>query len=332
MIPIIERRRLNALSEKETYHLVLDISKTNLSYRVGDCVAIYPQNDPILVQDILDAMGATGKESVIDKKGNALNLRSYLSEKANLVRSPKKLGGGDHVLASLQQNCGISPQALVDLLSPLLPRFYSIASSMEAVGKEIHLTVSVNENPKHFPTRYGTCSHFLCKRAPLNEPILNFYLHPAKSFYLSPESFQKPIIMVGPGTGIAPFRGFLQERLLKQAHNNWLFFGERNQKKDYYYEEEWKAAVQKGALRLDTAFSRDTSQKIYVQDRLLENSHDIWKWLEDGAYFYVCGDAKQMAKSVDQALHTIVESEGKEDPKEYIKNLKRQNRYVRDVY
>ncbi|MCH9611382.1 MAG: Sulfite reductase [NADPH] flavoprotein alpha-component [Chlamydiales bacterium] len=326
LVPIIDRVRLNEGSDKETYHIVLDLTHTDLSYSVGDCVAVYPENDPDLVEQIYSYFGKPNCS--ITYKEQKWDFLEFLQKRANLLKAPKKLGIGDHVLDVLKRGEPIAPQEFASLLLPLLPRFYSIASAEEAVGRQMHLTVSINENPPHFPTKFGTCSHYLCKRVPLHQPI-QVELHKAKSFFLSPDSFQKPIIMVGPGTGIAPFRGFLQKRLQAGNRDNWLFFGERRKQYDFYYKEEWENAQ---GLTLDTAFSRDGEQKVYVQDRMLANSQKLWRWLEEGAYFYVCGDAKQMAKAVDQALKEIIESEGKVDSKEYIKNLKQQKRYLRDVY
>lgn len=317
-VSIKERYRLNESSDKETYHLSLDLSGTEIQYEVGDCIAIYPQNDPILVQKILDHFASTGEEIVTDRKGVSRPFKTFLTSYANLLRSPKMLGA--------------DPQEFAALLPPLLPRFYSIASSMKKVGKEAHLVVKINENPAGSLTKYGTCSHYLCKRAPLGEPSIRIYHQKSKHFYLSLDSFAKPIIMIGPGTGVAPFRGFLQERMMQGSRKNWLFFGERHQAHDYYYEAEWKEAIADGFLQIETAFSRDREQKVYVQDRMMEKSALFWQWLEGGAYLYVCGDAKEMAKSVEEALHVIIEQNAKVDPKEYIRKLKREKRYLRDVY
>ncbi len=331
-VQIKDRVRLNVNSDKETYHVVLDLSNSDLTYSVGDCVAVYPHNDPELVSAILGHFCSKGDEIVTDRKGDSYTFEDFLTRKANLLRSPKALGNGEHVLASLIMRSDLDPQSFSHLLSPLLPRFYSIASSMDVVGKEMHLTVVINENPPNFPIRFGTCSHYLCKRAPLFEPCITIYLQKAKHFYLSPESFKKPIIMIGPGTGIAPFRGFMQERILKGAHENWLFFGERREKFDYYYKDEWQKAIENGQLKMDTAFSRDGANKAYVQHRMLDKSRELWDWLERGSYLFVCGDAEKMAKEVDETLHTIIEREGQIDPKSYIKNLKTHSRYLRDIY
>ena len=179
--------------------------------------------------------------------------------------------------------------------------------------------------------RYDTCSHFLCKRAPLFEKVVRLYHHRAKNFSLTPDSFEKPLIMVGPGTGVAPFRGFLQERLLRGAGENWLFFGERHRATDFYYEKEWGEAAARGQLHLETAFSRDGEKKVYVQHKMLEQAAPLWDWLERGAYLFVCGDAQKMAKEVDEALHMIIARAGV-DSKIYIKNLKLSARYLRDIY
>ncbi len=316
-------------SEKETYHLELDLSSTNVSYSVGDCVAVYPHNDPALVEAILNHFSHSAKTMVTDEDTFA----DFLLKKANLIRAPKKLCerlGKDRVdyLISLLP-CELTPQDFCSYLAPMIPRFYSIASSMNQVGKTADLTVTINNNEPGYPTPYGTCSHFLCHRAPLNQPIISFYHHKSDGFYLPIKSHNKPIIMVGPGTGVAPFRGFMQERTCGQ---NWLFFGEQRENLDFYYEQEWKSYVSQGKLRLSTAFSRDSKDKVYVQDRMLENQKEIWQWLQDGAYLFVCGDAKRMAKDVEQTLKQIIQNNSLENPSNYIKFLKSERRYLRDVY
>ncbi|MFN0064705.1 MAG: hypothetical protein ACKVOH_00545 [Chlamydiales bacterium] len=335
LVPIIERRRLNEGSpEKETFHVILDLSQTPITYKVGDCVAIYPENDPALVQKIVGALGATGEESIHNRKGESKILRSFLTKNVNLLRVPKKLGSGEHILACIEENRP-DLDTFCSLLSPMLPRFYSIASSMAAVGKKVELTITLNRNPSHFPLPYGTCTDYLCRRAPLFTPCINLYLHPSETFFLSKKSFDTPIIMIGPGTGVAPFRGFMQERIKRNMGQNWLFFGEQHKQFDYYYKEEWTTLEKKGLLTVDTAFSRDGPEKVYVQHKMLMKSRSLWEWIEKGAHIYVCGDAQYMAKAVDKTLHSIIESEGgmsPSDAKTYIKNLKLHHRYLRDVY
>lgn len=332
-VSIKERYRLNhASSEKETYHIVLDLADHPLAYSVGDCVGIYPTNDPAEVAHLLKLLQASGQEIVTDRKGKSSTLLSLLSERANLSKITQKLcatlgvAEKESLLALLQETGPALPQLLADHLLPLMPRLYSIASSMKEVGAEIHLTIKVT----------GTCSDFLCHRAPLHEPLIPIYLHKAKDFTLPTESHAKPIIMIGPGTGIAPFRGFMQERLKTQAHpQNWLFFGERSHVTDFYYQDYWKTLEKQGMLRLETAFSRDQAEKVYVQHKMLQFSKELWNWLEKGAYLYVCGDASRMAKDVETTLLTIFEKEGGQSPemaKQTLKTLRKEKRYLRDVY
>ena len=204
---------------------------------------------------------------------------------------------------------------------------------MAAVGEEIHLTVGLVEYEILGQRRHGVATHFLCNWAPGD--VVPIYLHPSEAFSL-PTSPHAPIIMVGPGTGIAPFRGFLQERqALCHEGLNWLFFGERNRATDFLYEEDFAHLTKQGNLRLDLAFSRDQQEKVYVQHRMEEQSIQLWRLLEEGAYFYVCGDAFEMARAVDGTLHKIVEKEGKmapEEAKAYVRRLKTDGRYLRDVY
>lgn len=333
---IKERFRLNPLSEKETWHIVLDLSETLITYETGDCLAVYPHNDSSIVEEILSLLRASGEEQVYDKKLKKCTLHTFLTTQANLSRITGKLlnhykkGASDHSLCEfLQKNSDrqIAPQQLCDALSPMLPRFYSIASSMQVVGKEAHLTVS----------RIGLCSTFLCHTAPLNQPMISLYHKESPHFRLPASSYNAPLIMIGPGTGVAPFRGFLQERIAKRAcSKNWLFFGERNYAHDFYYKDYFQKLQTENLLRLDLAFSRDQEHKIYVQDRIAEKSSELWRWLEEeGAYIYVCGDANRMAKAVDKTLLKIVQTEGKVDAsgaKLYLKALKEQHRYQRDVY
>ncbi len=312
---IRERHRLNPGSDKETYHLVIDLRGSDIEYAVGDCLGIYPENDPLIVHQLIKDLQVSPQLPVLNRYGNLYPLKEFL-KRANLSRLPATLPQGNEGVTQICKK-----------LPPLLPRFYSIASSQNVVGQEAHLTVGVVD---------GVCSHFLCYRAPIDEAIIPIFLHRSPHFSLPPESFDKPLIMIGPGTGVAPFRGFIQERLLQKViSRNWLFFGERKREHDFYYQKEWEHMVDQGVLKLDCAFSRDQEQKIYVQHRMEAQSLLIWEWLQEGAYFFVCGDAAQMAKEVDKMLHVIAELEGRLSPtdaKTYIKELKHKNRYQRDVY
>jgi sulfite reductase (NADPH) flavoprotein alpha-component len=200
---------------------------------------------------------------------------------------------------------------------------------------EVHLTVALFSFTHQAEQRYGVGSHFLCHLATPKKTPVPIYVQPAHHFTL-PSDSDTPIIMVGPGTGIAPYRAFMQERMIQGASGkNWLFFGERNRKSDYFYEEEFEKLKSDGKLRLDLAFSRDQKEKIYVQHKMYENARDLWAWLQDGAYFYVCGDAHRMAKDVEHSLQNIVQKQGnmsEEAARAYVKALRTQKRYLADVY
>jgi len=229
-----------------------------------------------------------------------------------------------------------TPADFVALLSRLQPRLYSIASSLKAHPGEVHLTVAVVRYERHGRRRQGVCSTFLAERAEINRTPLSVFVQTSHGFRL-PSDGDRPVIMIGPGTGIAPFRAFLEERRAIGANGrNWLFFGDQCQAHDFLYCEELEAMLAGGTLtRLDTAFSRDQSEKIYVQHRMLENAGGFWTWLEDGAHVYVCGDAKRMAKDVDAALHEVIRMAGGKSPEqaaEYVQKLKIEKRYQRDVY
>ncbi len=228
-----------------------------------------------------------------------------------------------------------SAQDFVDLLRKLPPRLYSIASSQKAHPDSVHLTVGVVRYPIQGRNREGVCSTFLAERIEIDS-VAKVFVTPNKNFKL-PEDSEAPIIMVGPGTGIAPFRAFIQERKAMGARGkNWLFFGDQHFLSDFLYQAEWQAYQKEGVLnKIDLAFSRDQKEKVYVQDKMKANASELYQWLESGAYFYVCGDASRMAKDVDTALHEIVQSEAgfsEAEAKAYIKQLKTEKRYLRDVY
>lgn len=361
---ITERYSLcKAGSQKNTQHIVLNIQNSNITYDVGDSVAIFPINDARLVEKTLTAMNATGEEAITDKHGQTTDLRTYLTEKANITDISRKLLSEvlkkttdpeleaiekDHALLKEYQNthevwdllekhpqAKFTPEELCALFMPLLPRFYSIASSMKAVGDEIHLTVAFLNYYTRGHLRLGVCTHYLCNLAPINEAVVPMYVHPHKGFTL-PANPETPIIMIGPGTGIAPYRAFMQERAQTGIKGiNWLFFGEWHRAHNYFYEEYWEDLAKKDLLKLSLAFSRDQDHKIYVQHRMREEGAELFNWLQKGAVLYVCGDAHHMAKDVDAALLEIVQEHGKlpeEDAKNYIKDLRHNKRYLRDVY
>lgn len=357
-------------SLKNTCHLALDLKGSGITYQVGDSLAVMAVNIPEVVQKTIEAAKADGTEIVHDKHtGAAWTLLDYFSQKVNLAAVPRKLVSEicqrqtslekkAHLLSLFEeehkdalkeymsshevwdvlaenQEVSFAPEELCKLLMPMLPRFYSIASSMAAVGDEVHLTVAELSYTTNGHLRRGVCTHYLCQLAPMHENSVPIYIQPSHGFTLPPDP-HAPMIMVGPGTGVAPFRAFMQERAALGAPGlNWLFFGERHRASEFFYEDDWQRFVDAGKLRLDTAFSRDQEHKIYVQHRLLEHGADIYSLLEQGAYFYVCGDAHRMAKDVDTALHQIIEQHGshsEQAAKEYVKALRSEKRYLRDVY
>jgi sulfite reductase (NADPH) flavoprotein alpha-component len=234
-----------------------------------------------------------------------------------------------------QPSIRFTPEEFVATLRKLQPRLYSVASSIKAFPEQVHFIIASVRYRSHGRNREGVASTYLADRTTESAKILMF-VHVAKGFRL-PEDPATPIIMIGPGTGVAPFRAYLHERKqIGATGKNWLFFGEQRYRCDFFYREEFDALQREGVLsRFDVAFSRDQAQKVYVQHRMLENSRDIYAWLEEGAHFFVCGDAARMAKDVDVALHQIVEKEGAKTPEaaaEYIEAMKKQKRYKRDVY
>lgn len=327
--PIKERSLLTGpASTKKTYHIVLDTG--DLAFRVGDSIGILPANDAHLVDQILERLNATGQEEIGDS-----TFREYLLHKANISKvSFHKLFPVEKTalpLLELLQEHQPGPSELCKVLLPLLPRFYSIASSSKVFPGEIHLTVAYANYTFNGRTYPGVGSHFLCEQA----KEVPLYIQPSHHFTL-PEDPTTSIILIGPGTGIAPFRAFLQERLATQAPGlNWIFFGERNRASDFYYSDFWLDLEKQGRIRLDLAFSRDQAEKIYVQHRMLEHKKSLWNWIQEGAILYVCGDAEKMAKDVDAALRQIAQDEGKmsaEDAWKYVRSLRLAKRYLLDVY
>lgn len=357
-------------SQKSTYHIVLDLRGSGLTYQVGDSVAIQPTNDHAIVQLVIRLLQAMPQTPIQDKHTKELiTLQDYLLHKVNLAEVPKKLitelakrqtntakkERFEHLISDgqkealkeyqaahevwdvLAENSEVSfeAQELCHLLQPLLPRFYSISSSMHAVGEEMHLLVADVKYITNQHQRYGVCTHYLCHRVPLNAHVIPIYVQPSHGFTL-PNLNDTAMIMIGPGTGVAPYRAFMQERQIRQANgSHWLFFGEWHKSTEFFYEDEWKELVNTGKLRLDTAFSRDQEHKVYVQHKMLEHGKELYDLLENGAILYVCGDAHRMAKDVDAALHLIAQVNGNLDEagaKNYIKKLRAEKRYLRDVY
>ncbi|MBR0687838.1 sulfite reductase subunit alpha [Bradyrhizobium manausense] len=357
----LSRLRLNKVgSEKETWHLDFDLTGTELDYEVGDSLGVFPKNDPILVGDVIAALGASADHVIGD-----VPLKAILTERVSLSPAPDTLfqllsyiiGGtarqkamalasgedpdGDaaslDVLAALEKfsKARPDPEAFIEALEPLQPRLYSISSSYKTSPAKVSLTVDVVRYEAGKRHRLGAASTYLAERIQSGEK-LPIYVQKAHGFAL-PADPNLPIIMVGPGTGVAPFRAFLQERgALGASGRNWLFFGHQRSDFDFFYSDELKAMRSKGLLtRLSLAWSRDSDQKFYVQDRMRQSGQEVWSWLADGAHFYVCGDAKRMAKDVERALVEIVAEFGKRSTDEaiaFVADLKKRGRYQQDVY
>ena len=351
-------------SSKETYHYELSLKESGEKYDAGDALNVIAVNREALVSELLAIFNASS-EQLEPYKGESLTLTKIFTEMLE-IRTPSKefiaelaMRSGDENLTSLVNSDNkaalndflwakdtidllkLYPQAqfsvaeFIALSKPLAARAYSISSSIKHHDQQVHLTVANVRYSGNDRNHHGVCSTFLADIAKTGDKI-KCYFAPNKSFSV-PSDTNAPMIMVGPGTGIAPFRAFLEERIATEAKgDNWLFFGDRNSKTDFLYQDEIEAMQTSGLLtRLDLAFSRDQAQKIYVQDRMLENAKELFAWLERGAYFFICGDAYRMAKDVDKALHKIIVEQGDlsaDAAEDYINQLKKHKRYVRDVY
>jgi sulfite reductase (NADPH) flavoprotein alpha-component len=352
-------------SEKDVRFVAINLKGSGLTYEVGDALGVHPENCPDFVETILKAMGARGDELVPTPDGRTVlsydalvkdytitkisdRFASLLAEAATdpseagtlralLDNDPAGVMEWWDVLDLLEQFPSARPPVpeLIAALSPLQPRLYSISSSLKAHPEEVHLTVGVVRYTKAGRVRKGVASTFLTELVRPRQRM-RVFVHPSHGFRL-PADGDTPVIMVGPGTGIAPFRAFLEERVATGAKGkNWLFFGEQRRDFDFLFQEELEDYLKRGVLtRLDTAFSRDQQQKVYVQHRMRENAAAIWAWLQEGAHFYVCGDARRMALDVDHMLQAIVAEQGNlsaDKAKEYVKEMSKAKRYQRDVY
>ena len=363
---LITNRKLTGVdSGKDTRHFEISLQDSGLTYEVGDALGVMPQNCPALVDEIIRALGCDGEEGVTEPSGKETSLRSALLRNYQITKPGSSLlqliadKAGDEELKSLLEpsrkadldkflygrevidvllRCGaakFAPKEFVGLLAKLQPRLYSISSSPKAHPGEVHLTIAAVRYESHGRARKGVCSTFLADRVEADTPVPVFVQN-SHGFRI-PADGSKPIIMIGPGTGIAPFRAFLEERrAIGATGKNWLFFGDQKAACDFLYREQLEGMLAEDLLtRLDTAFSRDQAEKIYVQTRMLEQAAELWRWLEDGAHLYVCGDAKRMAKDVDAALHEIIQNAGgktADEAKAYVAKLKSDKRYQRDVY
>jgi sulfite reductase (NADPH) flavoprotein alpha-component len=361
---LLTNRRLSAEgSGKDVRHFEIGLAGSGLTYEVGDALGVFPSNCPSLVSEILTALGCDGEEAVKTADGE-LPLRLALTQHFDISKPSQELlstvakHSPDAVFAPLLDpskkddlkkwlygreimdvlgclTLPLPPQEFVALLKKIAPRLYSISSSLKAHPDEVHLTVAAVRYDAHGRSRKGIASTFLADRVGETGDV-PVYIQPSHGFK-PPINGDTPMIMVGPGTGIAPFRAFLEERLATGAKGrNWLFFGDQKRATDFLYQEQLEGWVKDGHLtRLDLAFSRDQAEKIYVQSRMLEAAAELWSWLEAGAHFYVCGDASRMAKDVDAALHTVIEKAGgksSDEAKAYVERLKSEKRYQRDVY
>lgn len=348
--PVRTVRRLNAPgSAKEVNHVEFSLGGSDLAYEAGDALGVCPQNCPQLVAAVLAALGAEGEAAVAAPNGAATTLRRALTDLCDLGKPPPALiealalspatAVTPHDVLDALHAAGPAkrpaPAAFVAALKRLQPRLYSISSSPAAHPGEVHLTVGAVRYELHGRARKGVCSTFLAERA-LAAGRAGVFVHRNPNFRL-PAAGDAPVIMVGPGTGIAPFRAFLEERRATGAKGrNWLFFGDQRAGTDFLYRDELEAMRRDGTLtRLDLAWSRDQAEKIYVQHRLVEHAQELFAWLESGASFYVCGDAARMARDVDAALHEVVVRGGDRTPAQaadYIAQLRTARRYQRDVY
>ncbi|MEK4005872.1 assimilatory sulfite reductase (NADPH) flavoprotein subunit [Paenibacillus sp. FSL H3-0333] len=364
---VLENLNLNGRgSDRETRHLELSLAGSNITFEPGDSLGVYPENHPQLVEDIIAAMGWDANERVpLNKKGEEGSLqeallRHYeitvltkplLEQAAGLTSAPalkellaperqqelkEYIQGRD--LLDLIQDYGPwdAPASLfVTILRKLPARLYSIASSYNANPDEVHFTVRAVRYESHGRERYGVCSVHCAERVQPGA-TLPVYIQNNPNFKLPADS-SVPVIMIGPGTGVAPFRSFLEEREEQGAEGpTWLFYGDRHFVTDFLYQTDWQRMLKDGVLsRLDVAFSRDTEEKVYVQHRILEQSKELYRWLQEGAHVYVCGDEKHMAHDVHSALITVIQEEGGLSPEAaaaYLETLQQEQRYQRDVY
>jgi sulfite reductase (NADPH) flavoprotein alpha-component len=352
-------------SAKETLHIELSLASSGLSYEPGDALAVVPVNAPDVVKSIIQAAGLTGNEEVEVKNvgpkllADALRedyditalSRAVLTKLAEAADSAllrelladdskehlKEFTEGREIIDAILKFApnGLPAASLIGIFRKLPPRLYSIASSPLAHSGEVHLTVAAVRYQTHNRSRKGVCSTYLADLVKAGDSV-QVFVQPNKNFRL-PADGATPIIMVGPGTGVAPFRAFVEHRsAMGSSGKNWLFFGDQHYSYDFLYQLEWQDYLKEGALtRLDVAFSRDQPEKVYVQDRMIERAADLYQWLQEGAHFYVCGDANRMAHDVHQALISIVENQAgisREAAEAYVEDLKKTKRYQRDVY
>jgi sulfite reductase (NADPH) flavoprotein alpha-component len=355
-------------SEKITRHHEIRIEHPAIHYLPGDALGALPANDPALVERIMHAVGAAGDEIVTGPDGTAVPLGRALTDIYNLNVPSRRLlellaerGAADlaplldranaeafkhylsgwnachDVLDVLEDHphARITPQELAGALRKNIPRLYSVASSLRAHPDEVHLLIVSVRFQVRGRERLGVCSTWFADRWPTGTTA-ELYLQNQQKHFAMPADPDTPMIMIGPGTGLAPFRAFIEERRAAGARGrNWLFFGEQRQATDFFYESELTGYERDGFLRLSLAFSRDQPHKIYVQQRMRDAARDLWDWLQEGAEIFVCGDKERMAADVDRELHQIAETVGGKTPeqaREYVERLRKEKRYKKDVY
>ncbi len=364
--PLLANVRLNGEgSAKDTRHFEFGLEGSGLSYEAGDALGVRATNCAELVEEVVRALSCSGEEPVPDRDGKETPLREALIHHYEITRIPQPLlkavaeRSGDAELLKLTgpgangeltkftwgreiidllhgyPAAKFAPTEFVALLKKLQPRLYSISSSPKAHPGQVHLCVGVVRYDSLGRPRKGVCSTFLAERVPAGGVVPVFVHH--NNNFRPPANPDAPMIMVGPGTGIAPFRAFLEERRAVGAKGkNWLFFGDQRATTDFLFREEIEAMQNDGTLaRVDVAFSRDQAEKVYVQTRMLEHAKELFTWLEEGGGFYVCGDASRMAKDVDTVLHQVIQTVGGKSAEQataYVSTLKKENRYQRDVY
>lgn len=352
-------------SDRDVRHVEIDLGDSGLTYQAGDALGVWFSNNEVLVDEVLAGLSLAADE-LVTLGTESLSLKQALVDKKELtqlypglVKAWADLSGSAELLALSEDkeqvrhfilkhqfadlvtqyplsnnSVTLNAATLLELLRPLTPRLYSIASSQSEVETEVHLTVALVEDERHGSARFGGASHFLASAQEGTQ--VKVYVESNKHFRL-PENPETPVIMVGPGTGVAPFRAFMQERVAQGIKgDSWLFFGNPHFEQDFLYQTEWQQYLKNGDLsRIDVAFSRDQAHKIYVQHRIKEQGQALWQWLQNGAHLYICGDAERMAKDVHQALIEVAVEVGglnTEAAEAYFETLRSDKRYQKDVY
>jgi sulfite reductase (NADPH) flavoprotein alpha-component len=352
-------------SAKDVRHIEIDLGESGLTYQVGDALGVWFENDAKLVAELIATLKLTGEEKVklkVDGANQVFTLTDALTTELEITQTAPafvefwaKISGdkaltaiaadknsarkyaGEHQIIDVVKAAitEIDPQFFVEALRKITPRLYSIASAQSEVEEEVHLTVGLVSFDANGEDRTGGASSFLSNRLEEGQKVRVFVEH--NDNFRLPQSDDTPVIMIGPGTGVAPFRAFMQEREARDASgDNWMFFGDQTFTQDFLYQVEWQNYLKSGLLtRMDVAFSRDQAEKVYVQDRLKEQASEVFAWLERGAHLYICGDANRMAKDVHQTLVEIISEHGKltvEQAEDYLKSLRSNKRYQKDVY